>query len=218
MTVMFKSRNQKVCVTTFLLLMLGAGCSDSDQRAIPGLTPPTATSVAPPNNVIGACSNTIVTATFGEAMNPATINGTTFMVSGPGPSAVTGIVTYNASSNTAIFTSSSTLALNTAYTGTITTGAKDSFGIGLTNNFVWTFTTGNTTCQPGPPTVISVAPPNAATGICPNTVVVATFSDAMNPSTIDATTFTLTGPSAAAVALISKSVSMWLCACPEWIT
>ena len=200
MTVMSKSRSQKVCVITFLLLMLGAGCSDSDRRTIPGLTPPTVTSVAPPNSAIGACSNSIVTATFSEAMNPATISGTTFTVSSPGPTAVTGIVTYNASSNTAVFTPSSTLALNTVYTGTITTGAKDSFGNALTNNFVWTFTTGNTTCQPGPPTVISVAPPNAAAGICPNTVVVATFSDAMNPSTIDATTFTLTGPSAAAVA------------------
>jgi hypothetical protein len=182
--------------------MVGVGCSDPDKQAgaITGLTPPTVTSVAPPNNAIGACSNTIVTATFNEAMNPATINGTTFTVSGPGPAAVTGTVTYDASSETAIFTPSSTLALNTAYTGTITTGAKDSFGNALANNFIWTLHTGNTTCQPGPPTVISVAPPNAAAGVCPNTIVVATFSEAMNPSTINATTFTLKGPSAAAVA------------------
>ena len=91
-------------------------------------------------------------------------------------------------------------ALNTVYTATITTGAKDLYGNALANSFVWSFTTANTACQTGPPTVISVAPTNGSTGICPNTVVVATFSEAMNPSTINTTTFTLTGPGTTPVA------------------
>jgi ice-binding like protein/Big-like domain-containing protein len=189
--------NFKICFMAVLLLVF-TGCNDPDKStgAIKGLTPPIVSSVAPPNATIGGCPNTIVTATFSEAMNPATINGTTFTVTGPSAVAVTGVVTYDASSDTAIFTPSSTLALNTAYTGTITTGAKDSFGNALASNFVWTFTTANTTCQPGPPTVISVAPPNGSSGICANAVVVATFSEAMNPSTINTTTFTLAGASA----------------------
>jgi hypothetical protein len=48
--------------------------------------------------------------------------------------------------------------------------------------------------------VIAVAPPDGANGACPNTIVTATFSEAMNPSSIDGTTFTLTGPGAAPVA------------------
>ena len=163
------------------------------------MTPPTVVSVAPPNGANGACPNTIVTATFSEGMNPATINATTFTVTGPGATPVGGQVAYGASSDTAIFTPSSTLALNTVYTATITTGAKDLYGNALASNFVWSFTTGNTTCQTGPPTVISVAPPNGSNGICPNTVVVATFSEAMNPSTINTTTFTLAGPGTTAV-------------------
>ena len=43
-----------------------------------------------------------------------------------------------------------------------------------------------------PPTVTSVTPPTGSTLICPNTAVVtATFSKAMNPSTISTSTFTL---------------------------
>ena len=190
--------NFTICFMAVLLLVFSTGCNDPDKSAgaIKGLTAPTVTSVAPPNATIGACPNTIVTATFSEAMNPATITSATFTVTGPGSASVTGAVSYDAPSDTAIFTPSSTLALSTAYTATITTGAKDSFGNVLANNFVWTFTTGNTVCQPGAPTVISVAPLNGSNGICPNTVAVATFSVAMNPSTINTTTFTLAGASA----------------------
>jgi hypothetical protein len=202
MTVMRRYNHHKIWFTAlFLLLIVGVGCSDPDKNPVPisGLTPPTVSSVAPPNGAAGACPNTIVTATFSEAMNPATINTKTFTLTGPGSTAVSGQVTYDVASKTAIFTPSSTLAVNTLYTATITTGAKDLFGNALASNFVWSFTTGTSTCQPGPPTVISEGPPDGSNGVCPNTIVVATFSEAMNPSTINATTFTLTGPGAAAV-------------------
>jgi hypothetical protein len=194
-------KSHSIWFATFLLLICTVGCSDPDKNTtvIPGVTPPTVTSVAPPNGANGACANTIVTATFSEGMNPSTINATTFILTSPGAVTVPGLVTYNTSSNTAIFTPSNTLALDTLYTATITTGAKDLYGNALASNFVWSFTTGNTTCQPGPPTVTSVAPPNGSNGICPNTVVIATFSAAMNPATINTTTFKLTGPGTTAV-------------------
>ena len=199
---MCRYNHHKVWFTSlFLLLIVGVGCSDPDKNPapIPGLTPPTVVSVAPPNGAAGACLNTIVTATFSEAMNPSTINTTTFTLAGPGATAVPGQVTYDAASKTAIFTPSSALAVSTVYTATITTGAKDAFGNALASNFVWSFTTGTSTCQSGPPTVISEGPLDGANGVCPNTIVVATFSEAMNPSTINTTTFTLAGPGAAAV-------------------
>ena len=146
---MCRYSNFKICFIAVLLLVFSTGCNDPDKSAgaIKGLTPPTVTSVAPPNGTIGACPNTIVTATFSEAMNPATITSATFTITGPASASVMGAVTYDAPSDTAIFTPSSTLALSTAYTATITTGAKDSFGNALASNFVWTFTTGNTVCQ-----------------------------------------------------------------------
>jgi hypothetical protein len=159
--------------------------------------PPTVISVAPLAGAVGVCPSTAVTATFSEAMNPATINTTTFTLTGPGTTPVAGVVTYAGS--TATFTPNSPgLALATLYTATITTGAQDLNGDALASNKVWTFTTAAAACAP--PTVISVAPPNGATGICQNTVVVATFSEAMNPATISTTTFTLTGPGTTPVA------------------
>jgi hypothetical protein len=200
MMVMRRKSVRGMWFTAFLLLICGVGCSDPDKSGNNlGVTPPTATSMSPPNGAAGTCPNTIVTATFSKAMNPATINGATFTVTGPGATAVAGQVTYDAPSNTAIFTPTTTLALNTVYTATVTTGARDMFGNALAGKVAWTFATSNTPCQPGPPTVISTGPVNGANGVCPNTPVVATFSTAMNPATINPTTFTLTGPGTAAV-------------------
>ncbi len=165
--------------------------------------PPTVISVTPLAGAVGVCSSTAVTATFSQAMNPATINTTTFtLTAGTPPVAVTGVVTYAGS--TATFTPSSALAVSTLYTATITTGATDSSGIALASNFVWTFTTAGVACVP--PTVVSVAPPNLAVGICPNTLIVATFSQAMNPATINTTTFTLTSPGTPPVAVAGAIV------------
>ena len=186
--------NYKIWFTTLLLLLVANGCSDPDKTTTAGVTPPTVISVAP-TGASGACTNTIVSATFSEAMNPSTINVSTFTLAGPNSASVSGVVTYNSTSNTAIFTPSSNLAINTSYTATITTGVKDMFGNALASDDVWTFTTGVVTCTGlGAPTVVSVTP---ADGACPNAAVTATFSEAMNPSTINASTFTLTGSGAA---------------------
>ena len=204
MTVMRRYNNYTMCFLAFLLLIIGAGCSDPDKTGNPGLTPPTVISEEPPNGSAGVCPNTIVTATFSKAMNPATINDTTFLLAGPGTTPVAGVVTYDAPSNTATFTPSSALAIPTVlYTATITTGATDTFGNALASDFVWTFTTGTTTCLSGPPTVISVTPPDLSSGICPDTVVVATFSEAMNPATINSTTFLLAAGSTAVAGAVT---------------
>ncbi len=153
--------------------------------------PPTVVSVTPPNGSVGVCPNMIVTVTFSEGMNPSSIDGTTFTLTGPGSSPVAGQVTYNAASDTAIFTPSSSLALSTVYTATVTTAAQDMFGNTLAADFVWTFSTGANPCQPPAPP-ISVTPPNGSAGVCPNIIVAATFPQAMDPATINATTFTVT--------------------------
>ena len=187
---MRRHNNYTIWFAVFLLLIFSSGCCNPGAK--PVLTPPTVISVAPLSGAAGLCPNTTVTATFSVAMNSTSINGTTFTLTGPGTTPVAGVVTYDASSNTAIFTPSSALALSTLYTATITTGARDEVGVALASNFVWTFTTGSNPCVP--PTVTSVTPPNGATGVCPNTLVTASFSEAMNPATINTTTFTLTGP------------------------
>lgn len=148
--------------------------------------PPTVVSTVPANGAPGVAADTLVSATFSRAMNPATINGATFTLTGPGLTPVPGVVTYAGS--TATFTPTSVLAASTLFTATITTGATDPTGNALAANFVWTFTTA------APPTVVSTVPAAGATAVALNTVVSATFSRPMDPTTINGTTFTLTGP------------------------
>ncbi|MGA2743271.1 MAG: Ig-like domain-containing protein [Candidatus Sulfotelmatobacter sp.] len=188
---MRRYNNAKIWLPAFLLLIVSVGCGDYDK---PGsnstVVPPAATSVTPLNASTGGCSSAPVTATFSLAMNPATLTGTTFTLTGPGSTPVAGAVTYAASSNTATFTPSSPLALNTSYTAAITTGALDAYGIALASNFVWTFTTSGEACAA--PAVVAAIPLAGAAGICPATVASAIFNEAMNPATINTTTFTLT--------------------------
>ena len=138
----------------------------------------------PLNNATGVPLNKTIAATFNMAMDPLTISTTTFKLM-QGTTPVTGIVTY--SGTTAYFTPTLPLTLNTLYTATITNGAKNTMGVSMANNYTWTFTTGTLTA----PTVLSTDPANNATAVVLNKVISATFSEAMNPLTINATTFTL---------------------------
>jgi hypothetical protein len=84
-------------------------------------------------------------------MNPATINATTFTLTGPSGS-VPGAVAYIAATNVATFTPDPPgLAVSTTYTATITTGAEDAFGNHLAADKVWTFTTATCSSSGGIP-------------------------------------------------------------------
>ncbi|HEV3316682.1 MAG TPA: ice-binding family protein [Candidatus Angelobacter sp.] len=143
----------KIWFTALLLVSFAIGCGDPDKNGIatPPTTPPTVIFVTPPNGSAGVCpNNVIISATFSKAMNAATINTSTFTLTGPGSASVPGAVTYVASTNVATFKPSSSLAVSTTYTATITTGAADTFGNNLAANFVWTFTTAAAACAPPP--------------------------------------------------------------------
>lgn len=162
-------------------------------------TKPTVIATIPLNGSTAVFLNTTVSATFSKAMNAATINSSTFTLTGPGLTPVAGQVNYASVSHQAIFTPSANLAINTLYTATITTGVTDLSGNTLAVNYVWTFTTGallGTT----KPEIVSTTPANAATNIPLNQAVSATFTEAMNPLTLTTATFTLTGPGATSVA------------------
>ncbi len=123
-----------------VLLVAMSGCSDSDKNPTgPGDTvAPTVSSTNPANGATGVA---VITASFSEAMSPATITASTFTLTGPGATPVAGTVAYNASAKLAVFTPTSALTPNTAYTAMITTGAKDASANSLASNYSWSFTT-----------------------------------------------------------------------------
>jgi ketosteroid isomerase-like protein len=181
----------KILSVVFALASLFAGCNQNRKQNLPPPLP-TVIATSPADGAKGVVTNTTVRADFSSVMNPSTINAATFTLKGPGGTLVAGAVSYAGTS--AIFTPTVSLAANTLYLATITTGAQNPGGIALATNFVWSFTTAP------PPTVISTIPANGAIAVAVNTAISAAFSEAMNPATINAATFTLTGPGATSVA------------------
>lgn len=157
---------------------------------------PTVISTNPLNGATNVPTTQILSAAFSKTMNPATLNGTTFTLSGAGLGSVSGTIAYTAAGSIATFTPGAPLAYSTVYTATITTGAADTTGAPLAANYVWGFTTTSR------PTVIATIPMNGATGIAINQTLTASFSKSMNCATLatPANSFILTGPGTTAVA------------------
>lgn len=175
----------KLMVRFFVVLALLAtgvigGCGREQTPAVP----PVVVSTVPANGAAGVALSSVITATFNETMNPATITSATFTLTAPGGLAISGAVV--GSGLTATFTPMLPLASSTLYTATITTGAQSNLGIALAANYVWTFTTGFV------PVVTSTIPANGAANVPLNQKITATFNQAMNPATITAAgTFTV---------------------------
>ena len=156
-------------------------------------TIPTFTTIFPvdPNNPFAANTNVPVNdsiiAFFNEAMDASTVNTGTFTLM-QGSTPVQGTVNFDGF-ETAIFTPAANLSPNTAYTATITTGVTCLGGNQLAQNFVWSFTTG--AAQTTVPMVVSTVPTNGGMNFPLNNSIVATFSEAINPMSINAASFTL---------------------------
>jgi hypothetical protein len=99
---------------------------------------PDVTSTDPLDAANNVALNKIITATFNQAMNPATITAATFTLE-EGGNPVAGTVSY--AGTTATFTPTANLLSNTTYTATITMGAQNASGAALTADYVWTFDT-----------------------------------------------------------------------------
>ena len=155
-------------------------------------TAPTVSSTTPSSSATGVNVGTTVTATFSEAIDTTTINNTTFVLQDANNTLVSATVTYNSANKTATLTPSSSLTGSTTYTATITggtSGVKDLAGNALAANYTWSFTTG--TPDTTPPTVSSTTPSNGATGVSVGDSITATFSEAIDTTTITSTTFVL---------------------------
>lgn len=164
-----------IWILALLMAALSAGCG---VEQAPGFAPPAVVAVSPVNGATHVPITQVIAATFNEPMNPATIDTSTFTLTGPGGVAVTGVVAY--SGTTATFTPAAPLAPVATYTATITLGALDPNGRKLAANYVWTFTTSTI------PLVVSTIPLGGAVTVPLNQHLLAIFSEAMNPATLTA--------------------------------
>jgi hypothetical protein len=147
-------------VMVLLGVAFGLGCTGSRDSILGwnGAVAPVATTrpqvtVTLPATALPAATGvstiTVVAATFTKDMAPATLNPLSFIVTGPGVTAIAGTVTYLA--RTATFTPTFSLPGGTTFRATIIDTATDTSGNALSgnqapqpapSNYVWTFTTG----------------------------------------------------------------------------
>jgi hypothetical protein len=137
----------------------------------------------------GVPKNIIVTVTFDEAMDPDTINDTTFTVE-TGSTAQPGSVAYLPDHNMAIWTPTFDFYSNTVYTGRLSTDIRDASGNRLQSEYTWTFQTGETS-DGSPPTIDFNFPNIGALDVGINIDIVAGFTESLDPSSVNGSTFGL---------------------------
>ena len=179
------------------------GCSGTDAGGPDGssadTTMPTIVSTAPGDGAVEVSLNGKIAATFSEAMLPGSITAATFRLDTGGTPVAGTTAVYAEVGKTAQLTPAANLAANTIYNATITVRAVDLANNPLAADFTWSFKTGMATDVVAP-TVKSTNPASAAVNVFVNQSVNATFSEALDASTITALTMTLSGPGGVAVA------------------
>ena len=151
---------------------------------------PTVISTNPPNGATGVPLSQVLSATFSTPVKCSSLlsPANTFRVTGPGATVVAGTVACSGA--VATFTPSNPLAANTSFTAMITQAATDAAGDPLAAPYTWSFRTGSGSSSSSL-SVISTEPANGATSVPVSQAVTATFSQAMNASTLTSSTFTL---------------------------
>jgi hypothetical protein len=206
-------------VTPFVSHFVTAGTSaDTNRPRVSSTTPPTTS----PGPTLGVPTNASVAAVFSKNMNQASVEAAgTFTVTCVTPCvSPAGVVSYSVGSRTAVFVPAAPLITGTTYTATISTAAMDTAGNALAGNqaalpaasaYRWTFTTAAAAAA-GAITVQSTSPLAAATGVCPNATVNATFAIPsglrLNPLTVNATNFTVVGPAPGLVPVTAATIGV----------
>src|SRR3989454_725298 len=155
---------------------------------IPDTTAPTASATVPAFFSNDTATTEIYTLSLHDALPISTINTSTFTLK-QGTTPVAGTVSY--SGVTATFTPAATLAPLTTYKIGRTTCRErldiSALAVSLKRNFT-TGVTPDTTA----PILSAIGPANADTNVPLNETITVAFSEPMDPSTINTTTFTLT--------------------------
>lgn len=180
----------------------------------PDVTRPSVTGTSPaatlPGPTLNVPTNMAISASFSEALAPASISAASFSLACTAPCvSPAGTVSYATSTQTAVFTPSAALASDTTYTATVSTAAVDLAGNALANNYVWSFTTGAAAAS-GNVTVASSKPASNALDVCPNATINASFSLPsglkMDPLTINSSTFKVAQEGATPATIVASSI------------
>lgn len=163
--------------------------STPNLATLTGKSAPSVTSTSPGHDVADVLLGTGIMITFSQAMDPASIDPTSIVLSGPGGTPVADSVTYTGF--TATLSPAHLLAPNTTYVVSVTTATRSLDGIPLAAAYEWTFTTGEDVA--GTPPVVDFTVPFAQDAdVALNASIIADFDEPMDPASLNPVTFTLT--------------------------
>jgi hypothetical protein len=157
----------------------------------PDTTPPTVINVVPTDGAMGVPTNSSVSITFSEEMNPATLTTASFAVtpSSGGSSECDSITTVDNISFTCNPVGG-VLTANTLFDVVVTTAACDGSAdtsVCIAAPFTSQFTTAAGVDQ-SPPIVLSTDPADGSTNVLINSSVIVVFNEPMAPETLGAIT------------------------------
>ncbi|MBE0494028.1 MAG: DUF3494 domain-containing protein [Thiomicrospira sp.] len=189
MNMIKKYRSRSLWLAALLMVATMAGC-DSTSSSSSDAEVPIVVKTVPVTEAVDVVRNTNVVVTFSEEMDDTSITTDSFTVIGLNEDALIGTIVYDAASKSVSFDPNRSFTANTVHTATVTTAVKSADGISMEEGYVWTFTSGDT-LDIAPPTVVSTDPLDADTDVPLNRSVTATFSETLEPSSVNSLTFTL---------------------------
>jgi len=145
--------------------------------------------ITPTMGLINIPRNVPVTVSFSRPVNRTTITTSNFAFT-QGATPVAGTFGFAFGDTVVTFTPSTTLAASTAYTLSLTQAIKSVDGVPLDGPFTGSFTTGTGSDTVSP--TVTITPVHGATNVPFNTSIVLTFSEPINPNTVNATTVLVT--------------------------
>ena len=169
------------------ILVVSTGSAEF-QRSLTIDVTPGVVHTSPSGGETDVAINRALTAGFNKPLDAATVDSSTFLLADTGGNAVAGTVAY--SNGAATFTPAGPLRAGTQYVARVTTGVRDPSGHAMATDHVWTFSTGipDTT----PPAVTATSPAHGTNGIAIEDFrLLVTFSEALDPNTVDGTSFVL---------------------------
>lgn len=145
--------------------------------------------ITPTIGLINIPRNTPVTVSFSRPVGRATITTSTFAFT-QRATPVAGTFTFEFGDIVVRFRPTSRLAASTAYTISLTQSIKSVDGVPLDGPFTVSFTTGAGSDMVSP--TVTITPVNGANNLPFNTSIVLTFSEPINPNTVNAATVFVT--------------------------
>lgn len=145
--------------------------------------------IAPTSHATGVAANANVSATFNAPIDPGTLNASTFLLMDSSNEPVMGTVDYDATSKTAVFKPATPLQFDTRYSAHVTSEIKNAGGTAVDER-EWSFTVQSQPVE----TMLRTGPVNGATGISVKGYAYAIFPGTVDPTSVTASSFTLTDP------------------------